>query len=338
MEPVEEDRGRDGEKEEEEEEGFEDAVQTLAQDVKTDEQNAEPEADQAKTEPLNVDNTDGDTFNDTEVDDKGDAGKEEDVAGLPEDDITMATTGNEDTDDALKVVKEPQLELDQEFAKMKVSDEQEENGEGEQGGENGISEDAESDAVAISNDTVRSVGDGVEDDHLDESESAEGDVANGDHELQIGGSSDAPVVAMETDAEVDDGSKDVETDVNESFVTARGDISDVSPGGDGSLYASLSTVSIQSGDLDSTLECDKTLDLTESPESGTSDANDSGKVVGGGGDAPLSPPRCDSGIMEEGERADEIQVSKEEMKSNLPEGSKEGSMEVVPEESIVNGN
>lgn len=258
--------------EEDDETGFSDAVQEMENNnAKTQEQNMEPEADQLKTAVVTED--DGVEF-------REDAGRGDEVSTLPGDDAGKELTS---------IADESQGDLRAEFAAINLDDSKD-------------FTEAESGAVASGN--ISAAEDDVEGGVTpsDTKEMLE-DVLPQGQALMMDESGDAPVVAKEA------AEKDMDNDANESFETARGDISNItSPGGgDTSLYASMSTISVGSGDLDSTLECDKTLDISESTESGTGSGKGYGEVNGGGGDAQtLSPPRCDSGIMEGKEGGEEV--------------------------------
>lgn len=267
------------EEEEDDETGFSDAVQEMENNnAKTQEQNMEPEADQLKTAVVTED--DGVEF-------REDAGRGDEVSTLPGDDAGKELTS---------IADESQGDLRAEFAAIILDDSKD-------------FTEAESGAVAASG-NISAAEDDVEGGVTpsDTKEMLE-DVLPEGQALMMDESGDAPVVAKEADAESNAAEKDMVNDANESFETARGDISNItSPGGgDTSLYASMSTISVGSGDLDSTLECDKTLDLSESTESGTGSGKGYGEVNGGGGDAQtLSPPRCDSGIMEDKEGGEDV--------------------------------
>lgn len=261
------------EEEEDDETGFSDAVQEMENNnAKTQEQNMEPEADQLKTAVVAED--DGVEF------------REDEVSTLPGDDAGKELTS---------IADESQGDLRAEFAAINLDD---------------SIDFTEADSGAVASGNISAAEDDVEGGVTpsDTKEMLEDLLPEG-QALMMDESGDAPVVAKEADAESNAAGKDMVNDANESFETARGDISNItSPGGgDTSLYASMSTISVGSGDLDSTLECDKTLDLSESTESGTGSGKGYGEVNGGGGDAQtLSPPRCDSGIMEDKEGGEEV--------------------------------
>ncbi|XP_071476635.1 tudor domain-containing 6-like [Diadema antillarum] len=265
-----------------EENGFQDAVENEVLDVAgSQEQNANPEADQAEILPeAGGDGANGSGGVDAKECEQSEPEAKDnqlDVATLPEDDIAMAV---DDTLDGAEM----------------------ENGCGASVGMSSVVQDAQ----VLESETAES--EKYENTALD-AETLDDPGTPGEQESEVAGRGDA----------------------DESFETARGDVSVSGPLGNGSLCESFSTVSVASGDLDSTLECDKTLDDTPSPSAPNENGAPSLPP------AAASPPRCDSGIVAETDEVDDDPISPSISKGNEESASGAVSSGQDDGTTILNG-